>query len=781
MQFEAGLAEVLRQPDAVLLEIGPGKTLAALAHAQGGRERLVASSLGGGPEQAGLLSALGELWLSGMAVDEERFWRRERRRRVPAPLYPFARERCWVDSPRGHRPAAAEDAAIARHAEVGEWFYLPYWRPAPPPPAPAAERLAGGPPWLIYTDAAGIGERLADRLRHLGQKVTTVVAARGARRPGKDELAIDPGSAADCQELFAELARRRATPGRIVHLWTLGPPAADAAAPDPARPDCGPAAANGMASLLALGRALSGIPGAPLLILDVVSSGVQSVLGEALDPEKAAVIGPCMVLPQELPNLACRHIDLELPARRGEARFVERLLAELTSPARQAGDSIIAWRGSRRFVQDFQPVSVPPPAPAAPVPERSRPPAGLRRRGVYLLTGGLGRIGLVLAAVLAREADARLVLASRTRLPERPGWTAWLAAHEASDPVSRKLRQIEEVEALGAEVVAIEADVADPAQARALVELALARFGTLHGVIHAAGEQRAIAAEATLTADVQALLRPKLGGALALDAALAGRELDFRLLFSSLSAVLGGLGFAAYAAANVALDAFARESHRRGRERWTSVDWDAWRFPGEPAAARVADVNRPEQAELAMTTEEGSVAFLRLLALAGEVQVVVSTGDLAARRRRWLRGGPAAPARAAAAVGGGARHPRPALRHPYRPPSTGTERAIAEVWSRLLGVEPIGLDDDFFELGGDSLIATQLVFDLRRTLLLEVPLQRLFATSTVAGIAALAAAEGVAGDELEQLLDEIESLSPEELEALGSPPVEHPAAREDVE
>ena len=116
-----------------------------------------------------------------------------------------------------------------------------------------------------------------------------------------------------------------------------------------------------------------------------------------------------------------------------------------------------------------------------------RRPMRLREGGVYLITGGLGRIGLVLAEYLARTVRAKLILIGRSAFPGRDKWEQWLATHGEDDRVSRRIRKVQAIEELGAEVLIISADVANEEQMQAVITQAYERFGTIHGVIHSAG------------------------------------------------------------------------------------------------------------------------------------------------------------------------------------------------------------------------------------------------------------------------------------------------------
>ncbi|HVR06603.1 MAG TPA: SDR family NAD(P)-dependent oxidoreductase, partial [Thermoanaerobaculia bacterium] len=781
VRFGEAVGKLLARGGTALLEVGPGRTLASLVRRHPARQarQVVLSSLPGGPRQdgelEGLLRAVGEIWLAGVEVDWESFRRGERRRRVPLPTYPFERRRYWLDA----RPAApgrgAEDGSGAEleaapeargrerqerdrlAADPADWFHVPVWKRAPWPRADAGRLVAA--PWLVLADAGGLGERLARRLEEAGATVTLVTAGERFARTGPGRFAIAPANDADPAALVSALAAAGRLPRRIIHLFCLDAGGA------------GQAVAVGFHGVLALARALGGRGSEQPVALTVAASGVHEVTGdEALAPERAVLLGPVKVLPREMPWLACRAVDLPdlagLAAAGGErrlARLVDALLSEAMAPAGGDGDTtgaagstggggdrggagalepVVAYRGAHRWVQRFEPLRLPSADPAPP----------WKQRGVYLVTGGLGGIGMAIAERLARRFRARLVLTGRSALPPREAWPSWLAAHGEGDATSRRMRQVERLEALGSEVLVAAADVADRAAMGAVRDLARERFGRIDGVLHAAGIPAAglIGAHGRETA--AAALHAKVAGTLALAEITRGLPLDFVALFSSLTALLSQPGQADYTAGNAFLDAFAHAQAAAGGPPTVAVNWDAWQEVGMAAeAALPSGLGKLQQETLrrGLSPDEGFEALSRVLA-ARLPQVAVCKGDLQADvevsfRERSL-------ARLAAAVRAEAQapaHPRPALATAYAAPRDAEERAVAGLWQELLGVEGVGIHDDFFELGGHSLLAAQLMVRLRADLHVELPLERLFAAPTVAGVAAAIAAarRGAAGRE----------------------------------
>ncbi|HEX5715599.1 MAG TPA: amino acid adenylation domain-containing protein, partial [Thermoanaerobaculia bacterium] len=187
VRFADGVRTLLSEPDRLLLEVGPGNALSALArqNVPAGQSRIVLASLPHPqeeqPDVAVMLRALGRLWLAGAEVDWAGFAIDEQRRRVPLPLYPFERQRYWLE-PRKSAPAEAD--RLAKKADLADWFYAPFWRQAVPPARfPVGEEAAS---WLLLGEENGPGGRLvsqlAERLERLGRRVSVVRTGAGFAR-----------------------------------------------------------------------------------------------------------------------------------------------------------------------------------------------------------------------------------------------------------------------------------------------------------------------------------------------------------------------------------------------------------------------------------------------------------------------------------------------------------------------------------------------------------------------------------------------------------------------
>ena len=708
LRLAAALRELLRDLRPIFLEVGPGDALSTAAARLADEDGTLAlASLGSESanemEQARLLEALGNLWLAGVAPNWSGFYRHEQRHRVPLPTYPFERTRIWAQPSIDRRVALLRQPSIHEKLGLGDWFWAPSWKRSEQPAL--ASRPEPDRSWLVLADPLGVGGQLARRLREEGADVAVARPGEAFGRDG-EEYRLRPGWRSDWAALLASLRDEGGLPRRIVHLWALTADEDGGAAPglaDPLQDLC-------FWSLLHLSQALAELGCHEDVRIDAVTSGAQEVTGEeTLLPGKATMLSLCKVMPQEMPGLTCRTIDV-VPPEDGEsaARVAGRLLAEVLG---DGSDPTVAWRGARRWVQTHQRLRLDPP---------EGKPALLRENGVYLVAGSVEGFGLLLAGYLARTVRARLVLVGSSELPDPRAWDAWLAQHRETDDVAVRIREVRALEAIGAEVLLCEADLTSHEEVRDAVERAVARFGAIDGVFWAAGDQGPDLARGLAQIDCEffeSRLRSRLSGLLSLQEALRGREPSFWLLAATVSSALGGPAAAVDCAADIFLDLYARLQAQSGTSRWTSVDWDAFEA-GQGGFARTG-----------ITAEEGVQAIERLLAAGDIPQVVVSTVDLQARLDHSVGHG------AAAGVDRSGLEERPDLPVPYVEPRNEIESQVARIWSEVLRIRGIGAEDNFFDLGGNSLVATQLVSRLRGAFQVELGLQDFFEGATVANVA----------------------------------------------
>ncbi len=640
------------------IELGPGTTLTGLVRRAAPASSVVVPGIPAAKEEHSLLRGLGRLWLAGCEIEWDALFAGDEAQRIALPPYPFERVRHWIDRPAPLAAGAALAPGTGSEGDEAPGLFVPTWTRTPAN-ATAAEagRLASR--WLVVGDDDPLTEGLVARLRAAGAEV--------ARRSD----AADTDDYAGIERVLLSAKRG--------------------------------ARAGGFRTLAAIARGLARRGGDVREIAVLTAGGIDATGGEPLDPWQATLLPALLALAEEFPGVTCRGIDLD-PSE-GTDLAIGGSAAEL---ARPATDPIVALRHGQRWTCRILPAAL-----------RAGSGVGsvIKSGGTYLITGGLGALGLTLARRIAAVADVRLALVGRS--PVAPG--------------STRARAIAALEAAGATVHVYHTDCTDRSAMEGVVADLRARYGRIDGVIHAAGTAGGGAIALRSDAETAAVLDPKTVGTEILVDLLAQEPLDFLALFSSLAAYMPVAGQADYAAANAFLDATAARLRRAG-VRATAIDWDAWRGVGMAVDAELpAALRARRDAELAATgldPERACETLWRVLA-AGVAQVAVSRRrDFSARSAERSAASPEAPASGA----------------------EGVRAGLAQLWSSLLGVAEVRTDDDFFALGGHSLLATSIVFQIRQRWNCAIGLDEIFTNATFGAMAALLETRTAANEEREEVL-----------------------------
>ncbi len=712
VRFADGIQTIWQQPERILLEVGPRTTTATLARkqVQDLHNQITISSLtdnaNNDAEWTAILQALGQVWLAGGSMDWHSFYQQENRSRIPLPTYPFDRKKYWIEPGQQSEKVQLERD---RKLDLADWFYVPTWK--------ASIVTRSQPdltkPTLVFVDRSGFSKKLVNQIKSQGGTVITVEIGKKFKQFDREHYQLNPSQRSDYNELIRSLVSDNLIPQTILHLWNI-------TANDRSKlsiETIDRTQTLGFYSILYLSQALGQQSAIPSLKLLVISDRLHNVTGaDPTCPEKSTILGPIRVIPQEYNHISCVSIDILLPnyGSKQEQKLITQLIGEISQ---KSTDKIIAYRQDRRWIETLEPIRL----------DRTDPQISqFKTGGVYLITGGLGGIGLIMAKYLATTFQAKLVLTGRSSLPDRDRWQQWLTNHPATDPTSEKIGKIQELEALGAKVLVISADVANLQQMQTAIATTRTQFGKLNGVIHAAAfidPKSFVAISKTTKTEVDYHFSPKIAGTLVLSKLLAHEQLDFCLVMSSISTLLGGLGYVGYAASNHFLNTWTQQQNQTSATQWVSINWDLWKV-GQ------FDENT-SLSQFAILPAEGMDAMTRILSQTGLEQVIISTGDLQPRIDRWvklvsLRSTDADPIQLSSS---------PEVNQ------NSIEQTITQIWQKILGIDNIGRKDDFFDLGGDSLIAVQLFNLIKKAFGRQLPLSTLVQKRTICELAQLLSEE----------------------------------------
>ncbi|RNJ41180.1 hypothetical protein B5V01_26190 [Mesorhizobium erdmanii] len=720
IRFDRSLEAMVAAGVTALIDLGPSRNLARFAHGAINSEdrktripAIVPAARDDNDEESTdrhvLLECLGALWAAGVAVD----WKRASgqlepfgtRRRLPLPTYSFDGHRCWPDDQPAGLTLRQQPGERERHR--GEVFtYTQTWTEKMLPRAVPGGGSTKALRWLVLADRPfGEAERTGDvlansitrQLEDAGHEVVRVCRrakpSNSSVKINRSTIFIDP-TREGLKALFDAEVASECPADRIVCLWHLSGTAE--ACEDP-----GTVQAHLLRSyeaILDLARVLSTVALQTPIDLWIVGDRIVQVGEEPVDPEKACVFGPAIVLPQENPMVDCRVVDLNIDDPNIGYQLGAEIGRDVPGP-----DAIVALRGNRRWVPHFPKVALAPQVSGWEI---------LRPEGVYLITGALGRIGLSLTEHLV-TLGATVVAITRRGVPA-PLSSGRVDLHEDG-----WMRRLAALEGAKGRVVLRQADVSDFDSLSGALDTTVREFGRVDGIFHAAGlgDSKFLSEIEDTTSATE--FASKVVGTRNLYRAIQriqsvhAQSPEFVFLFSSLASILGGPAMAAYAAANRFMDAFARQVLGKLAVRWINSNWDDWDYSYDEQVTAAYQTSQAK--DLALSSDEGIDVIKRILASVDNGQVIVATRPLPPRIRQWVDQ---------------VRTITPDERpdeEKISPPEEIRKSKDNMLWEgdprslfldevkSLLGAKEIGLDDNFFDVGGDSLLATELQVRLMKS------------------------------------------------------------------
>ncbi|MFF3781142.1 SDR family NAD(P)-dependent oxidoreductase [Streptomyces sp. NPDC001933] len=665
--------------------------------------------IGGIEDASDLVAPLTRLWLHGVPVDWRSFYAGRPVHRRPLPTTEFVRTEHRTPVAAVVPTTVPASAAAAEHRLIevrGDWEHREI----------TGSRVAGTSVLVI----APSGNLRAQAERALPGRRLHVVGFGSAYRREGDTWTVRPTEESDWLRLVADLADRGGLPRSIVRITG-----------DLADGSLDERLAAGTEATFLLAKAVAAVRDEePVLILDV-----QPHTGAGPAPEYLAVAGLARCLRRESSRIRLRVMAVEGGA--SEPSVWERIARELSADGTA---DIVRHRGADRQVRSF--VETGPASGEGP---------GIRP-GVYLVTGGAGGLGRLVARHLLAKDGVRVALVGRS---PQPGDLPELGSPDR--------------------LAYFAADVTDLAATETVVRAVRDRFGPVNGVIHAAGVLRdGFLVNKTLD-DFRTVLAPKVRGAVNVDLATRDEPLDLFVLFSSVVAVAGNLGQADYAVANAFLDAFAdeRERHRADGSRpgrTLSIGWPLWSGGGMAVANGADTVFRLADGLAPMPQSVGLAALDRVLTgPAGTRTLVFGTPGNALR---LVAGVPGAPQAVPTARPGSATAEKLAVRY------------VTELFSQLLEMPESTIDPDLGldQYGVDSIFISQFNARIERELG-PVPQTLLFESRTLGQ-----AAGRIAGERAAELASHYAETAPADTTApaVSGTPVpaaevsERPTGRQDI-
>lgn len=680
--FNNGIKQLLKEPNYLFIEVGPGNTLVSLLNQNSSKQdshktvNLLRHPKLNVSDHDYLIEAMGKIWSVGARVEWNKYYadRSILPNKLSLPTYPFERNRYWLD-PISKEKHVINDTVVKQ--DVRDMLYAPVWQEAPI----YNKKILYNPKVTNYI--VFIEEDLLQNAEVYFKEnnLNKVFITKGDsyKKVNPDIYVIDPDCYQDYERVFDELKVSSDICWNIIHLWNIETQKENKDGYDLFKLQ----QRNGYNSLLHLIQVLEKIN-----LKEDVSMKLQTVSGELMDiygteallPESSTVLPLGKVITQEFPSISSLHVDIEmksLSTKRGLFLTFGQLIEEFNIQSHN--NSLIGYRNNKRWVINYRKIQF------------DYKNESITDKSVYLIVGGLGDIGYGLAYEIAKDPSAKVILTGRSSI--------------SNINFNKKVERLNKLKnEYGDRVNYYQADANDHTRMHEVIQFIHENHGDIDVVVYSVGDidEELFKPLKDLNHKYRDIhFEAKVKPLYVLEELINTISPKFCVLNSSISSILGGIRYGSYAAANQFMDQLVKKKNKESKHtRWISINWDAWKTNSNPQNNQYADLLK-----LAIEPSEGHRLLQMVLEIDSIDQVIISTTDLDNRINNWNK--------VADEIIKDQKkvnlHPRPSIHTTYKHPTNEIERQMVDIWREMLGIDKVGIDDNFFDLGGNSLTGIRLI------------------------------------------------------------------------
>lgn len=612
---------------------------------------------------------------------------------ISLPAYPYERMQCMVEAEHSlsaHSLKHFDNNNVEER--VLDWMYIPSWKRIGRRDYTNFDGLAGKNV-VIFIDENDFDEKIKRKFTDSGCNV--IVVSRGEKfkvDKASNSITINELNADDYVLLFEYCSESSILPDVIVNMWNCRDINERDIVVD----------TTYFYNMFYIAKSLDKLKISDNIDIIVISNNLYDVLGnEKINPYKSLVLGPVKVIPQEYSNINCYTIDVS-DYDDNSVDAIYNIVNNLKYP-------VIVLRNGYEWIESYEKIDLKDYTNKIRVVDD----------GVYWIIGGLGTVGIQISEHISKLCNCKLILTSRSKFPDKKDWDIWKIGDSYSDPkiqeflhtyylsndeeilknkyyfIQNKIRRILDIEKNNCEVYVINGDVSDELQVKKVIENIKEAFGGLNGVIHSAVSSNNDTVRPLMNAtgkkEAEQEFESKVYGIPILEKCLRNEKLEFVILFSSLSSFLGGMGLVSYTSANAFIDTYVKYINRKSSTRWLAINWDHWQ-----------DIERENSSKYFTSTDkytmsksEAFESFRICLSNIPIDQVIVCVSELEERIKLWVYDA----------------NSRNISSLDFNNTSINdtTENIIKKIWEDALGETDIDIDEIFYNVGGHSLMALQII------------------------------------------------------------------------
>ena len=713
IEFHKGLTTLIKEhPNAIFLEVGAGNSLSLLARRTGSENEhqlrlisLVKKAKVKTTDHDYLLKAIGTLWQYGGKVDWKVYNNGLHKNIISLPNYSFEKKTFDI-VPKDVLNGAINPRNFSKRSDISSWFYVPTWQ-RNPLLIKTTQNDTDGKTILIF----GNKKEDTDGLLLEKEVEDTLIFAEFGNSfsiSNEREYVLDYNKKDDIIALFKALEKNEITIDIILDVSNIGK-----------------SASNDISNLQRVVTLFQGISKSShayrKLEYCIVVENVFSIYGnEQINPWNSTLLSATKVIPQENPFVQCRFIEIDSETYKNKrSLYYQQILKDQESTVK---DKIVSYKGTSRWIQNMLPYPLASKKPTA---------SQIQHGGTYLIIGGLGDLGYIISKYLLEKFETNIILIGRSQLPKKSEWEHWLQENNTTSSLGSKITKAANLAKLKGTVEFVQADSTNYEDLTQVFEKVQAKFSQIDGVFHSAGAiaQNSFNVVNSIDEEQLAFHFPvKTKGLEVIQKVVGEHPVTFVAIMSSLSSILGGLGMIGYAGANQYMDSMVKyQNNMNSSTKWMTFNFSNWEgWDADFEGLLLSD----SALETFITADEGEKVFNGLFSKGNmHSQIIISPVDLLSLKEKWENTQEVVIEEKQSFDSG--LNTKPELSSEYKAPSTDLEKELVHIWEEIFGFEPIGILDDFMELGGDSLKAITMLSHVHGRTTMTMSIQDFFNNTTI--------------------------------------------------
>nr|WP_314491689.1 non-ribosomal peptide synthetase/type I polyketide synthase [uncultured Chryseobacterium sp.] len=573
VNFFKGTETLLKTGGACFIEVGPGRSLSNYVSDSSSMDEshviinMVRHAKQSIDDQEYILGKLGSLWEHGVNINWDQFYNEEERNKVSLPTYAFEKLEYVTDFNLNRllNTQLKQDNFSESFTNIEEYINVPYWKRSVLPNK-AVELSESSSTFLVFSgDKEKFSDSIIKNLRSYGQNVIEIQKGEGFSEVNQNTFKLNIGSSEEVSELWKHFRQKEIIPDHIIYCLTL-----DEEYQKGNYDTIDKKINDGYLGLCNIAQSIAGSGQSGKISISVVGNYLAQVTQQdEVDALKAMIYSPVQIIPSEISNVRCKIIDIPYPFQNNneDDEYILKIENEVFYEASES--PCVAYRYNERWVQTYEQLQHNP---------KTDSDVKITEKGVYLIIGGTGGIGLSIAEKLAENYSADIILVQRSEFPEKKDWNDLLNSEKTDETLRRKIQKIKDIENYGSQVKLYRSDITDEKQVQELTLKIKNDYPSVNGILWGAGEvdyggiilNRA-------KEDFISYSSAKVHGLLLLEKYFDFSQLDFLALFSSVGNAIYQVKFGqiAYNAGNEFLENYAYAARKSGINAIT-INWCDW-------------------------------------------------------------------------------------------------------------------------------------------------------------------------------------------------------------